>query len=82
MLMLYFTGHWDGFQLFGNKKRSTGAIEVSIATTNKEHRLSTEEIYTVGFVSSYDLPGGRPNSLDPFLEKIKLQKATVISLWF
>lgn len=68
--MLYFTGHWDGFQPFGNKKRSTGAIEVSIATMNKEHRLCTEEVYTVGFVPSYDLPDGRPNSLDPFLEPL------------
>lgn len=70
MLMLYVTGHWDGFQPFGNKKRSTGAIEVSIATMNKEHRLSTEEVYTVGFVPSYDLPDGRPNSLDPFLQPL------------
>ena len=70
LYMLFFTGHWDGFQPFGNKKRSTGAIEVSVATMNKEHKLCTEEVYTVGFVPSYDLPDVRPNSLDPFLEPL------------
>lgn len=68
--LLRFAGHWDGFQHFGNEKRSTGAIEVSIATMSKQHRLCTEEIYTVGFVPSYDLPDGRPNSMDPFLEPL------------
>ena len=66
MLMLYVTGHWDGFQPFGNKKRSTGAIEVSIATMNKDHRLSTEDVYTVGFVPSYDLPDEGQTALIPF----------------
>lgn len=36
----------------------------------KRDRLCTEEIYTVGFVPSYDLPDGRPNSIDPFLEPL------------
>ena len=66
----FVAAHWDGFQPFGNKKRSTGAIEVSIATMSKEDRLCTEEIYTVGFVPSYDLPEARPNSIDPFLEPL------------
>lgn len=70
MVNLYIAAHWDGFQPFGNKKRSTGAIEVSIATIAKEHRLCTEEIYTVGFVPSYDLPDARPISIDPFLEPL------------
>ena len=61
---------WDGFEPFGNKKRSTGAIEVSIVTMSKEDRLCTEEIYTVGFVPSYDLQDARPNSIDPFLEPL------------
>ena len=43
---------------------------MSIATMAKEHRLCTEEIYTVGFVPSYDLPDRRPNSMDPFLEPL------------
>ena len=66
----FIAAHWDGFQPFGNKKRSTGAIEVSVATISKEDRLCTEEIYTVGFVPSYDLPDARPNSIDPFLEPL------------
>lgn len=41
-----------------------------IATMSKEDRLCTEEIYTVGFVPSYDLPEARPNSIDPFLEPL------------
>lgn len=28
------------------------------------------EVYTVGFVPSYDLPDARPNSIDPFLEPL------------
>ena len=43
---------------------------MSIATMCKQDRLCTEEIYTVGFVPSYDLPDTRPNSLDPFLEPL------------
>ena len=43
---------------------------MSIATMSKEDRLCTEEIYTVGFVLSYDLPDARPNSIDPFLEPL------------
>ena len=43
---------------------------MSIATMSKEDRLCTEEIYTVGFVPSYDLPDARPNSIDPFLEPL------------
>ena len=68
--MYVIAAHWDGFQPFGNKKRSTGAIEVSIATMSKQDRLCTEEIYTVGFVPSYDLPDARPHSLDPFVEPL------------
>ena len=45
-----------------------GAIDVSVATMAKEQRLQTGEVYTVGFVPSYDLPDARPNSIDPFLE--------------
>lgn len=66
----FIAAHWDGFQPFANKKRSTGAIEVSIATMSKEDRLYTEEIYAVGFVPSYHLPEARPNSIDPFLEPL------------
>ena len=51
------------FSPLETKKRSTGAFEVSIATMNQKHRLCTEEVYTVGFVPSYDLPDGRSNSL-------------------
>lgn len=47
-----------------------GAIEVSVATMAKEERLQTGEVYTVGFVPSYDLPDGQPNSIDPFLEPL------------
>jgi len=36
----------------------------------KEERLQTGEVYTVGFVPSYDLPDARPNSIDPFLEPL------------
>ena len=43
---------------------------MSIATMSKEDRLFTEEIYTVGFVPSYDLADARPNSIDPFLEPL------------
>lgn len=43
---------------------------MSIATMSKEDRLCIEEIYTVGFVPSYDLPEARPNSIDPFLEPL------------
>lgn len=32
--------------------------------------MSTEEVYTVGFVSFYLLPNNRPNALDPFLEPL------------
>ena len=32
--------------------------------------MSTEEVYTVGFVSFYLLPNKRPNALDPFLEPL------------
>lgn len=49
---------------------SKGAIEVSVATMAKVDRLQTDEVYTVGFVPSYDLPDGRPNSIDPFLEPL------------
>ena len=47
-----------------------GAIDVSVATMKKEERLQTGEVYTVGFVPSYDLPDKRPNSIDPFLEPL------------
>ena len=43
---------------------------VSVATMTKEERLQTGEVYTVGFVPSYDLPDKRPNSIDPFLEPL------------
>lgn len=45
-------------------------IDVSVATMTKEERLQTGEVYTVGFVPSYDLPDKRPNSIDPFLEPL------------
>ncbi|KAJ7389135.1 hypothetical protein OS493_033459 [Desmophyllum pertusum] len=32
--------------------------------------MSTEEVYTVGFVPSYLLPDKRPNAMDPFLEPL------------
>ena len=44
-----------------------GAIDVSVATMAEEERLETGEVYTVGFVPSYDLPDARPNCIDPFL---------------
>ena len=47
-----------------------GAIDVSVATMKKEECLQTGEVYTVGFVPSYDLPDKRPNSIDPFLEPL------------
>ena len=47
-----------------------GAIDVSVATMAKEQRLQTGEVYTVGFVPSYDLPYARPNCIDPFLEPV------------
>ena len=47
-----------------------GAIDVSVAAVAKEQRLQTGEVYTVGFVPSYDLPDARPNSIDPFLEPL------------
>lgn len=47
-----------------------GAIDVSVATMKKEEHLQTGEVYTVGFVPSYDLPDKRPNSIDPFLEPL------------
>ena len=47
-----------------------GAIEVSVATMTKEERLQTSEVYTVGFVPSYVLPDGQPESLDPLLEPL------------
>lgn len=47
-----------------------GAIDVSVATMEKEQRLQTGQVYTVGFVPSYDLPDARPNSIDPFLEPL------------
>ena len=36
----------------------------------KVDRLQTDEVFTVGFVPSYDLPDARPNSIDPFLEPL------------
>ena len=41
-----------------------------MTNTTKEQCLQTDEIYTVGFVPSYDLPDGEPKSLDPFLEPL------------
>ncbi|KAK3754208.1 hypothetical protein QZH41_003310 [Actinostola sp. cb2023] len=61
---------WDGFQPFGLKSRSTGAMEVTIATMSKANRCKDVETYTVGFVPSYLLPDSRPNSLDPFLDPL------------
>ena len=40
---------------------------MSVGTMAEEERLSTGEVYTVGFVPSYDLPDARPNCIDPFL---------------
>ena len=40
---------------------------MSVATMAEEERLSTGEVYTVGFVPSYDLPDARPNCIDPFI---------------
>ena len=48
-----------------------GAIDVSVATIAKEQRLRTGEVYTVGFVPSYDLPDARPNSIDPLVSDIE-----------
>ena len=46
----------------------SGALKVSIATMKKADRLSTEEVYVIGFVPNYLLPHKRPIGLDPFLE--------------
>ncbi|KAK3718097.1 hypothetical protein QZH41_017201 [Actinostola sp. cb2023] len=80
---LALIAHWDGFQPFGNKKKSTGAIDVTIATMAKRDRLCTEEVYPVGFVPSYDLPDGRPNSIDPFLEPLvqDLEEGFIEGTW-
>lgn len=43
---------------------------MTIGTMSKFHRMSTEEVYTVGFVPSYLLPDKRPNALGPFLEPL------------
>lgn len=66
--MMFFKGYWDGFQFFGNKKRSIGVIEVFVVTMSKEYRFCIEEVYIVGFVLSYDFLDGRLNSFDFFLE--------------
>ena len=34
----------------------SGALEVSIATMKKADRLSTEEVYVIGFVVNYAIP--------------------------
>lgn len=47
-----------------------GAIEVIIANMLKDDRSSTEEVYVVGFVPSYQLPKARPCTLDPFLHPL------------
>ena len=47
-----------------------GAIEVTIANMSKTERSSTDEIYVVGFVPSYQLPKARPCALDPFLHPL------------
>ena len=36
----------------------------------KAVRSSTDEIYVVGFVTSYQLPKSRPCTLDPFLHPL------------
>lgn len=48
----------------------TGAIEVTITNMAKAKRSSTDEVYVVGFVPSYQLPKSRPCSLDPFLHPL------------
>ena len=48
----------------------TGGIEVTIANMAKAKRSSTDEVYVVGFVPSYQLPKSRPYSLDPFLHPL------------
>ena len=48
----------------------TGAIEVTIANMAKAERISTDQVYVVGFVPSYQLPKSRPSSLDPFLHPL------------
>jgi len=68
--MLFFVGHWDGWQPFSTSSCGCGATEVSIATMSKVDRCHTEEVYVVGFVPSYLLPKKRPISLDPFLEPL------------
>lgn len=47
-----------------------GAIEVTIANMAKAERCSTDQIYVVGFVPSYQLPKSRSCSLDPFLHPL------------
>ena len=37
---------------------------------SKEERCKTSEVYVVGFVPSYLLPGKSPISLDPFFEPL------------
>ena len=43
---------------------------MTVGTMSKCHPMSTEEVYTVGFVPPYLLPHNRPNALDPFLEPL------------
>lgn len=43
----------------------------------KCHRMSTAEVYTIGFVPSYLLPDRRPNAMDPFLEISDLENSFI-----
>ena len=43
---------------------------MTIANMAKSERSSTDQVYVVGFVPSYQLPKGRPCALDPFLQSL------------
>ena len=47
-----------------------GAIDVTTANMYKSDRISTDEIYVLGFVPSHQLPKARPCALDPFLHPL------------
>lgn len=52
-----------------------GAIEVPIVTMSRRDHSKTDEVYVCGFVTCYQLPNKKPNSLDLFyhhsLEKLR-----------
>ena len=64
---LAYIGHWDGWSPYKSGNHKCGAIEVSVATMNKQERCKVDEVYVIGFVPSNLVPTDNPNALDPFL---------------